>query len=235
MQYLLVDYLSLVRSFLRVEHCIYLDEPPSAEYRLDFFPDVVCRVRTKTNLISQPTQPDYDFYLFMRWSELRKHIMYAKSQLVLVTEKEMRLLGLRRALVRLGERTVHGQKHVFARVGPSQLRALRDYSGRRKGVKVQVGGDCIRAFPPIITPYKDAVQLYNDYHEGNGKNWEDSQAIAQDFHNKVKNPELQRKITELNTEAIRALQRLYFKEAKEAMDKIERMYEEHEAVRKRRR
>jgi hypothetical protein len=71
-----------------------------------------------------------------------------RKQLVLVTRKEVRALGLRCADKSLGERTVHGQKHVFARVSPSQLRALCEHSGRRKGVKVKVGGKSVRAFPP---------------------------------------------------------------------------------------
>jgi hypothetical protein len=75
--------------------------------------------------------------------------MRAKTQLVLVTSQEVRALALRPANRSLGERTVHGQKHFFTRVGPSQLRALCEHSGRRKGVKVKVGCKCVRAFPPV--------------------------------------------------------------------------------------
>lgn len=75
-----------------------------------------------------------------------------RMQLVLVTRKEVRALGLRFADKSMGERTVHGQKHVFARVGPSQLRALCEHSGRRKGVKVKVGGKSVCAFPPGANP-----------------------------------------------------------------------------------
>jgi hypothetical protein len=77
--------------------------------------------------------------------------MRAKTHLVLVTSEEVRTLGLRPANRSLGKRTVHGQKHVFTRVGPSQLRALCEHSGRRKGVKVKVGCKCVRAFPPVKT------------------------------------------------------------------------------------
>jgi hypothetical protein len=70
-----------------------------------------------------------------------------RSSLVLVTPGEARALKLRRRVPGLGERRVHGQTHGFVRVSAAQLRSLCEHSGRRKGVKVKVGGKSVRAFP----------------------------------------------------------------------------------------
>ena len=71
-----------------------------------------------------------------------------RTSLVLVTPGEARALKLRRRVPGLGERRVRGQAHGFVRVGAAQLRSLCEHSGRRKGVKVKVGGKSVRAFPP---------------------------------------------------------------------------------------